>query len=171
MWTESLISFQRDERGRPLSIMGITRDITERKVADERLRGHLALNMALAGLAGSIISRSFSLADIASIVLEYARVLTGSEHGFVTEIDPATGDNIILSTSKMPGAERTGILHKMPSGDPGGDVRTYPGLWGHALNTRQPFFTNEPERASVVGRIRGRPPRVHPLPVGPRDLR
>ncbi|HQL83040.1 MAG TPA: PAS domain S-box protein [Spirochaetota bacterium] len=146
VWTESLIGFQRDDRGRPLSITGITRDITERKVADERIRGHLALNMALAGLAGSIISRSFSLADIASIVLEYARVLTGSEHGFVTEIDPATGDNIILSTSKMPGAEHTGILHKMPPGATGNPGRSYPGLWGYALNTLQPFFTNDPER-------------------------
>ena len=146
VWTESLISFQRDDQGRPLSIIGITRDITERKMADERLRGHLALNMALAGLAGSIISRSFSLADIASIVLEYARVLTGSEHGFVTEIDPITGDNVILSTSKMPGVERPGILHKMPPGTQDGAGRIYPGLWGYALNTMQPFFTNDPER-------------------------
>jgi PAS domain S-box-containing protein len=119
-------------------------DITERKAADDRLRGHLALNMALAGLAGSIISRSFSLADIASIVLEYARVLTGSEHGFVTEIDPATGDNIILSTSNMPGVEVFGILHKIDAAPGDGAGRSYPGLRGHALNTRQPFFTNDP---------------------------
>ena len=146
IWTESVFGYQRDEAGRPRSIVGITRDITDRKAGGERLRAQLALNMALAGLAGSIISRSFSLEDIASIVLEYARVLTDSENGFVTEIDPATGDNIILATSKMPGAERPGILHKMPAGRPDGAGGSYEGILGHALNSRQPFYTNDPAR-------------------------
>jgi PAS domain S-box-containing protein len=159
VWTESLLGFQRDKAGRPRSIVGITRDISERKAASERLRGQLALNMALAGLAGSIISRSFSLADIASIVLEYARVLTDSEHGFVTEIDPVTGDNTVLSTTKMPGAESPGILYKMPGGAPDGAGRTYPGIWGHVLNTRQPFFTNDPARHPAWHDMRDDAPR------------
>ncbi|MBP1710349.1 MAG: sensor hybrid histidine kinase, partial [Deltaproteobacteria bacterium] len=37
LWTENRLSFIRDENGTPLSILGETRDITERKVAQELL--------------------------------------------------------------------------------------------------------------------------------------
>jgi PAS domain S-box-containing protein len=38
VWTEVKFSFIRDENQRPVGIMGLTRDITERKKAEERLR-------------------------------------------------------------------------------------------------------------------------------------
>jgi PAS domain S-box-containing protein len=38
VWTENTISFLRDPDGRPIGIVGVTRDITERKKAEEALR-------------------------------------------------------------------------------------------------------------------------------------
>lgn len=53
--------------------------------------------MALAGLSGSIISQTYSINDIAIIVLEYSKLLTESEDGYVSEINRETGENVILS--------------------------------------------------------------------------
>ncbi len=118
-------------------------DITERKKSEEDLHNQLALNMALAGISGSVISRSFTISETAYMVMEYARLLSDSGHGFVSEIDPDTGDNIchtmsnMMDTCPVVNTEKKIIFKK------GADGR-YPGLWGHALNTRREFFTNDP---------------------------
>ena len=41
IWTESTIRFLHDPEGQPIGIIGITRDITERKQADDRIRTSL----------------------------------------------------------------------------------------------------------------------------------
>jgi PAS domain S-box-containing protein len=42
-WAEATMTFIRDENGRPVSVLGITRDITERKRAEERLNAEKEL--------------------------------------------------------------------------------------------------------------------------------
>jgi len=49
VWTEMKFSFIRDEDQRPVGIMGVTRDITERKQADEKIR-QMAYHDTLTGL-------------------------------------------------------------------------------------------------------------------------
>ncbi len=118
-------------------------DITERRKSENDLHDQLALNMALAGISGSVISKSFTVSEMAYMVLEYARLLSDSEHGFVSEIDPETGNNIGHALTKMTdtcpamGKEGSVLFKKGMDG-------LYPGLWGYALNTSRDFFTNDP---------------------------
>ena len=119
-------------------------DITERKKSEDDLHNQLALNMALAGISGSVISKSFTVSEMAYMVLEYARLLSDSEHGFVSEIDPDTGDNISHALTIMIDPGRESDTEKKIIFKKGADG-LYSGLWGHALNTRREFFTNDPD--------------------------
>ncbi|MBN2159241.1 MAG: PAS domain S-box protein [Spirochaetes bacterium] len=117
---------------------GLMLDNTERKRAEERLKWQLAMNMALAGLSGSIIAQSFTIKDIAAIALQYARLLTDSEHGFVSEIDPQTRKNVIHA---MDGALFSAVDREW---NPAGPDNRYAGIWGKVLNEGRAFFTNDP---------------------------
>ncbi len=155
-WHNTII---RDASGTITGTLSSGEDITERRKSEDELHGQLAVNMALAGISGSIISRSFTITETAYMVLEYARILSDSEHGFVAEIDPDTGNGIGHALTGMYGAPASRgqagpILVKIDS-----DGR-YPGLIGHALNTRREFFTNDPvsHPASGDGPGGGAPP-------------
>ena len=135
---------ERYQDGRVRRMIGNHEDVTDRKTAEERLKGQLAVNMALTGLSGSIISQSYSLKDIAVIVQEYARLLTESEEGCVSGLTPDTGSNVILSTTLTMGAVNSAALKKTNDDEMRNGRNRYGGLWGYALNNRQAFFTNDP---------------------------
>jgi len=114
--------------------------------AKEHLQQELRVAAALTDLYGPLISPATSVASIAGLVLDQARRLTGSAHGYVATIDPVTGDLLPHTLTDMldgqclvSGAERAIVFSRGPDG-------RYPGLWGHALNTRKRFFTNAPEQ-------------------------
>jgi len=111
-----------------------------------QLQWELQLNKALVNLSDALIDPSCSIEQMASIVLHYARLLTESRHGFVSSIDPLTGDNVshtlteMMETQcKVTGADRKIIFPRGPDGK-------YPALWGWSLNTRKPFYTNSPQK-------------------------
>ncbi len=118
----------------------------ERKQAEENLAWNLAINQALSSLYIPLVTGGTSIEQIAHIVLEKCRQLTSSAHGFVAEIDPVTGDLILHTLSRMMTdckvAEETLRIIKFPRRADG----LYNGLWGHALNTKEPFYTNEAGR-------------------------
>lgn len=118
-------------------------DITEYKKAEEKLKWELAVNRALAGLADALIDSEKSIDTIANIVLSASKELTESEHGYVSSIDPETGDNICHTMTGM--MEKCRLLKDtnkivFPKGPDG----LYPKLHGHALNTKKGFYTNFP---------------------------
>ena len=136
----------------------VVTDITERKQVEEGLEWELAVNKELAKLSGALIIRFSSVPDIANIVLDSAKSLTDSQHGYVSSIDPKTGDNVGHTLTRMMEDQclvsdecRRISFSKAPDG-------SYPGLGGHALNSREGFFTNSPEthkasRGVPVGHI------------------
>lgn len=129
----------------------------ESLVADQDAPGarpapEIDLNAVVSDLTYSLITSNASLAGIADIVLNYAKVFTNSEHGYVSSIDPETGDNLCHTLTGMMGDScritqyEKGIVFPIkPDG-------RYPALWGHCLNTRTAFFTNTPaDHPAAIG--------------------
>lgn len=96
---------------------------------------------AIGLLSEALISQKFSTTEIAERVLRCARTLTDSEHGFVSAMNPKTGEALGLAfigpmDPCLDSAEtRKRIFPKAADG-------SYQGLWGHALNTGKPCLTN-----------------------------
>ncbi|MFC1835581.1 PAS domain S-box protein, partial [Thermodesulfobacteriota bacterium] len=134
-------------------VQTVFRDVTERKRAKEDLHRELVVISALAELYVPLLARSGSMKDIADAVLEKAMSLTGSEHGYVSEIDPDTGDNLGHARSQMMGRKCEVSARSLISFPKGRDGE-YHKLWGHSLNTVEPFFTN---RAVTHPAARGLP--------------
>ena len=120
-------------------------DITERKVAEERLQWESEITAALSELYKPLIAPFTSMQDITSTILEWAKKLTGSMHGLVSSIDPQNGDNIVHTFSSMLDEQCTVEKEKQKVVFPLGEDGRYPGLWGHPLNTREPMLTNSPQ--------------------------
>lgn len=116
----------------------------ERVQAEEKFIREAHLNSALSELYAPLISPSASIEDIAYTVLEKAKSLTESEHGYVSSIDPATGamdvhthTAMLKDQCRVTGESRKLVFHPEKDG-------RYPGLWGHSLNTLEAFYTNSP---------------------------
>ncbi len=82
------------------------------------------------------------VSEISEALLSEAQALTGSAHGFISSIDPLTGDNI-GHTLRGPVPDSCGVNQPPPVLRRGADG-LYPSLWGHALNTRAAFYSNDP---------------------------
>jgi PAS domain S-box-containing protein len=128
----------------PLGRRACNRDITDRVLAEQELARELAINKAMSELAGALILEASMVEDIAEITLRFSKTLTGSDHGLVGVIDQSTKDFIATTITTMMGKEclmredeRQIVFPRNPNGH-------YPNLWGHALNTRLPFFSNQP---------------------------
>jgi PAS domain S-box-containing protein len=117
----------------------------ERKRAEDNLLRELEINKAMSELAHRLVSGTGGIKAFSEITLHYARALTESDHGFVSTIDPKTGDNIghTLTAMMDHACQLTGEDRKIAF--PIGPDGVYPLLWGHALNTRQAFYTNAPQ--------------------------
>ncbi|MFZ5586440.1 MAG: PAS domain-containing protein [Thermodesulfobacteriota bacterium] len=121
-------------------------DITELKQAQQALAWQLEVRTVLSEFSRALIaSPPQDIAALALRVLGQARTLTGSEHGYVGSVDPKTG----VMTAHTFSESAVGQCRMADGLDsiafkPDADGR-YPALWGHALNTRQGFFTNAPQ--------------------------
>lgn len=129
--------------------VAVVLDITSRRRIEAYLQRELAITATLSALYRPVVSTSVSLREIAGEVLEHAKILTGSKHGYISEIDPETQDNVCHTfTAMIP--DQDARLEKPQkivfSPDEDG---TYPGLQGYSLNTREPFFTNAPASHSA----------------------
>ncbi len=124
-------------------VLGTVRDISKRKQAEEEITWNLAINKALSSLYIPLVTTGTSIEQIANLVLEKSRQLTNSPYGVVAEIDPATGDLIAHTLTRMMGGEwmiakeelRKICFPKRADG-------LYNELWDHALNTKEPFYDN-----------------------------
>ncbi|MEW5913421.1 MAG: PAS domain S-box protein [Thermodesulfobacteriota bacterium] len=133
-------------------VVAIFDDITLRKQAEDSLQWELEVNTALANLSHAMISNESDLDSIAGLVLHYAQRITGARHGFVGSLDSADGlkvartlSNTMAGDCQVGGADQRPSFHANPDG-------SYPGLWGHSLNTRESFYTNSPaEHPSAAG--------------------
>jgi len=105
-----------------------------------------AVTAALAELYKPLASPFSTIEDITVKLLEKALALTVSKHGYVSALDPDTGDNVEHTLTRMFGKECEVSEEKRKITFPIGPDGKYPLLWGHALNTRESFFTNTPSQ-------------------------
>lgn len=116
----------------------LEKEIIERIKAEKELLWELSVNKELAGVSDALISRAFSMREIAELVLHTAQRLTGCRHGFVSTVDL-----ISEAVTAYPGQEffarkreKKHAVLLLPARENG----AYPGLWGRALNTHQGFY-------------------------------
>ena len=101
---------------------------------------------ALEQLRNPLLNPTKSIVDIRKAVLKQAKHLTQSMLGYVSEIDPVNGNNIVYTFPEMMKASCN--FQKPEEGKiclPRGKDGRYPGLLGHSLNTRKSFYTNSPK--------------------------
>ncbi len=125
--------------------MEVANRTKELRESEERLKKEAMVNKAMADLSSSLLSAELSLKEISEIVLNKSIALTESSHGVVAEVDQNTGEvightltNMMDRECKITKDEQTISFPKGPEG--------YNALWGHALNTKESFFTNNPRK-------------------------
>ncbi|GEM_PF-1154692 len=122
--------------------LSMDRETARRKQAEDSSFRESRINKAQAEIAEALIRPGMTLQILSSIVHNAATRLTGSAFAFVSTIDPATGDSIghtlatMLDTGQC-GLGQDAMFKRAPDG-------SYPGLWGHALNTLKAFYDNAP---------------------------
>ncbi|WP_321532579.1 GAF domain-containing protein [uncultured Desulfuromonas sp.] len=77
------VDFLKDTQGRVIGGIECFEDISDRKSSEQALQWELALNIRLANLSRSIIHAPSNVEEIADELLDHARNLTNSPHGFV----------------------------------------------------------------------------------------
>jgi PAS domain S-box-containing protein len=133
--------------------------VIERRQAEEALEHELAVKAALSELYEPLISASSTIQDITRLILEKALHLTASEHGYVSAIDPDTRDNVGYTLTEMLKDRCRVSRENKRIAFPIGKDGFYRALWGYALNTGEPFFTNTPmKHPASTGLPRGHIP-------------
>jgi signal transduction histidine kinase len=117
----------------------------ERMRVDDEIKWEAKVNAALSELYVPVISPLASILDITATILNEAKMLTTSKHGYVSSIDPVTGNMIVHTFNSMmlgkcwiKGGSRKIVFPRAEDGQ-------YPALWGHSLNNMKAFFTNSPK--------------------------
>jgi len=120
VWVEATVTFLRDEGGRPMGILGVSRDIHKRKLAEEekaRLQQRLqeAQRMeAIAGLAGGI-AHQFN--NALSVILGRLEILErGPLRGRTHDIEPMreSAERLVRLTSQLLAYARGGRYQPRP---------------------------------------------------------
>ncbi len=125
----------------------VVEDITQRKIAEEKLTRELSINSALAQLYVPLVSSTSSMELVTDKILELALSLTGSEAGYVSLADRYTGDLVVPSCfpeSCGPDGKKM-VLERSCEG-------SYSGLCGQSVNQQAALLLSDP--------------RAHPSSVG-----
>jgi len=124
--------------GKLVGLVGISRDVTDHRRAEEALAWEARVNEALADLARALLSVD-DLDEISSVLLDHARRLTGSELGYVGYIDPDTGYLVCPTLTRE-------IWDTCQVHDKDIVFKDFRGIWGWVLTHHEALLTNAPER-------------------------
>jgi len=117
---------------------GIIHDITERKRTEEALSWESNVNVSIAELSTALILMT-TIDETPSLVLEYAKHLTGSKFGYTGYIDSQTGYLISPTLSRD-------IWDICNIKDKNVVFKKFTGLFGWVLNNGKPLLTNAPDK-------------------------
>lgn len=142
---EMTITPVKDDHGNITNYIAVITDITDRLKAEGDRTKEFQIQKSLTDLYKTIISTDTDILTIAENILNKAMNLTGATDGFVAEVDPKSQDLLVHTLSNMmisKNFESDEKILRFRIGENG----KYNGLWGHALNTKAAFFTNEPDQ-------------------------
>ena len=114
VWTEVKATLLRDPDGRPVGILGVTRDITKRRQAEGTMRQRNR-DLALLNQAGQAFSSTLDPDQVLAIVLEEVRRLLSVMAASVWLIDPET-DELVCRQAVGPCGESVRGW-RLPSGE------------------------------------------------------
>ena len=134
------------EAGEVTHVVVVSRDITDRYLAESALKRESAINTAIADLSEAILSSS-SLADVGRLVLRYAASLTGSELGMAASLDPDTGQCRAVVGSPAPGDD----IDPEPF-----DLKPSGPAWKTMIEPAGPILSNTPDGDPRMPGVTGR---------------
>ena len=137
-WISSTQVPLRDRSGRVIGLVGISRDITARKQAEETLRESKRLNeLRLQALVSLYQMADAPLQELMDFALNTAIELTGSQVGYFAFVNEDETQLTMQSWSRM-ALEQCRMVDK-----PWIFRVEETGLWGEALRQRRPIITND----------------------------
>ena len=122
-----------------IAVLSTARDITERKIVEEKLNYELRLNKAISRLAEELLGNKSTVSDLAHHILNYALEITNSKHGFVTEIDE---DNPSIHGKVTAMAAPDCQIE--PDNSQEVNPKEHSSLNDLVIKTRKSFFSNDP---------------------------
>lgn len=135
-----------DDQGNIMGALETLEDITESKIAHQMLQRELSINKALANISTMLVSPGSTIEEVAKVILYEAKVLTGSTYGLISFIETKTYNQdhrtFNYTIPEFGVSEEDKSLRQ-------GDNGLYTGWWGYYLNTKEPFFTNNPSNYSA----------------------
>jgi len=144
-----------DDRGEIAAVAFFSRDITERRKAEERIRNQ---TMILEGINAvfQVAMTSDTEEELGRACLTVAEEVTGSSFGFIGELG---GDGFLHDTAiSDPGWNACTMYDKTGHRRPSGSFRVH-GLYGRVLLDGKAFFTNDPAlHPDSIGTPEGHPP-------------
>jgi PAS domain S-box-containing protein len=149
LWGEVNCSFLYDENFKPTGLHGITRDITERKIAEQAVKEN---ELRLKSLV-DIFSRNFSSKrELLDYTLNKSLILTKSKAGYIYFYDEQKEQFTLYTWSKK-------ILKEYTAEEP---QQIYnlaeTGLWGEAVRQRKAVIVNDFKAANLLNKGA---PKVH----------
>ena len=111
-------------------------EIDERRQAQNDLQWELKVNRAVAELS-RLLLHSSALDEFTHVILDEAKTLTDSPHGFVGFIDPRTGTMVCPTMTRD-------IWEACQVPDKKFVFHSFHGLWGWILKARQTILCNDP---------------------------
>ncbi len=109
IWAEVKASFLRNSNSEIVGIMGITRDISERKVAEENIKEKNRLLLAINQYAKEISQTAYS--DLFSFVVNKLKAISGSSVAILNIFDENTNELVCKKTTLT--NEESGVVEKM----------------------------------------------------------